>query len=258
MQKFQLNKSSWPIHATQSIVAVENGVVRQAKTIGGYTSRSGLTSVPKWIEVGSVQAYREDSIPLSDLPEQGKVGVFDWDGRLGLVDIEQLREAVAVWTAWREFGASNLALLDDSVRHIARRLTRRYGPHTRITNGEMEHLCTIGKDPAMWEHEPDADGDVLTVVDTGAGYACYQWSGVDGWHILSLDSEQSIDRECVIGADSDAQYQWEARVNHETGRVQWRMTAESPSGSMTWEWFDYHTTSSIDVFYATEPLAEAV
>jgi hypothetical protein len=207
-------KNSATVDATQTLVVVENDTIRPAAFRGGYSSRTGLTMVPMWVEEGAQTLLRKREFLSAVLAGeyQGIPWYFEGHGAEGwqavkVAYLDGLKAALAEWDAFRRQGGPVPSATSEEGR-----LARSYTLHGMmegcyLTDHEATELLPRWSTWAeMEEDEEDEDGIAARVwasrghawtADTKEGVWNFvpegetsTWTDAEGWTYRSTLSVQ--------------------------------------------------------------------
>lgn len=184
-------KNSAIIDATSTLVVVEGDTLRPAAIRGGYSSRTGLTLAPMWVEEGAVPLLRKREFLAEVLAGkyQGIPWYFEGHGAGGwqgheVADMGALRDALVAWDKFRREGGMIPSSASDEAR-----LARSYTLHglqdgCYLTAHEATELLPKWSTWAELEEDPeDEDGIAARVwAERGHAWTCDTKEGI--WNFV--------------------------------------------------------------------------
>lgn len=226
-------KNSATIDATSTIVVVEDGNIRPATVRGGYSSRTGLTTIPMWVEEGGVTLLRKREFLAEILSKnyQGIPWYFTGHGAEGwqavrVEDLDGLKAALAEWDAFRRQGGPVPSATSEEAR-----MARAYTLHglregCYITGYEATELLPKWSEWASMEEDPEDEDGIAARVWASRGHAwtadtregtwnfvpegeSSTWTDEEGWNYRSTLSVQ--DRTWVGERSRQKEGRWEVQ-----------------------------------------------
>lgn len=173
------NTKNWTVDAYNSIVVRDGGCYRISDLMGGYSSRSGLTRRPAWIEAGAIKAVREDCLvryiaepSIGSAIEDTVVVFHDHGTKPKWMSLVHTRDVMPRLKAWREFRLNGKSLPDGEglVNRAVRLYTRPLYTEAHLTFGEgLDGLPRRFPDAQLILNEVGniVPGDVIKVDEVG-------------------------------------------------------------------------------------------
>lgn len=202
-------KNSATIDATSTIVMVEDGNIRPATVRGGYSSRTGLTAIPMWVEEGAVTILRKREFLAEVMSGEYQGipwyfnghGAMDWQA-VKVEYMEGLKTALRDWDNFRRNGGDIPSTSNEEAR-----MARAYTLHglregCYITGYEAVELLPKWSEWASMEEDPEDEDGIAARVWASRGHAwtadtkegvwnfvpegeTSTWTDAEGWNYRS-------------------------------------------------------------------------